>query len=61
MGQTGRTVKKHCKEHEHSVCLNQPNKPALALQSVKTGHSVVVFEETIMVSKADQYRDQGRL
>lgn len=37
--QTGRTVAEWCKEHENSVHLKQPEKCALALQSLQTGHT----------------------
>jgi hypothetical protein len=40
VGQTGRSIEARCKEHMRHICLDQPEKSAVAEHSVNTGHQI---------------------
>jgi predicted GIY-YIG superfamily endonuclease len=56
VGQTGRTIKARLKEHRRHVCLNQPEKSAVAEHSITSHH--INFDGTTKLGKATKYMDR---
>jgi hypothetical protein len=50
IGQTGRSIQTRVKEHERHICLEQPNKPAVAECGINLGHSIQL-QDTIFSTK----------
>jgi hypothetical protein len=56
VGQTGRSIETRCKEHRGDICLDQPDKSAVAEHSINAGHCIS-FSNTIILDRTSSYMD----
>jgi hypothetical protein len=56
IGQTGQPIETKCKEHTRHLCLNQPEKSAVAEHSTELGHQIK-FKDTEVLTKTAGYTD----
>jgi hypothetical protein len=57
VGQTGRSIETRCKEHRRHICLDQPDKSAVAKHSINTGHCLD-FSYTLVLDRTSSYMDR---
>jgi len=57
VGQTGWTIEARLKEHRRHVCLNQPEKSAVAEHLITTSHCIN-FDDTTKLGMATKYMDR---
>jgi hypothetical protein len=57
VGQTGCTITTRCKEHDHHIQLQQPEKSVVAEHSIETGHKLG-FDAATVLAKSTGYMDR---
>jgi hypothetical protein len=57
VGQTGHSVDTRLKEHQRHICLEHPDKSAIAEHTVNLGHRIQFHETSILATRA-QYMDR---
>jgi predicted GIY-YIG superfamily endonuclease len=57
VGQTGRSIETRCKEHRRLTRLDQPDKSAVADDTINTGHCND-YSNTIVLERTSSYMDR---
>jgi hypothetical protein len=57
IGQTGHSIKTRVNEYQYHICLEHPNKSAMAKHSINLGHRIQLQNTTILSTKS-RYMDQ---